>query len=67
VDVKMITDLVGSIGVPGAILLLGVWKLAPPLVRLVEGVTTSLGEIKTTLVEMKEEMKETNNRLSPAH
>lgn len=65
-DVKVITDLVGVIGVPGAILILGVWKLAPSLVKLVEGVTTSLAKIETTLVDVKDEIRELNGRLVKA-
>lgn len=67
-DTKAITDLVGSVGVPGAILLILAWagkQLVPTLVKFFEGVTQSLAKIETTLVDMKDEMKELNGRMSP--
>jgi hypothetical protein len=61
---KIVTDLVGSVGVPGAILILGVWKLVPPLTKFLEGITASLAKIDETLGDMKEEMRDLNGRLT---
>lgn len=64
--VKQITDLVSGVGIPGALLLMGAWggmKLIPSLVKFSEGITASLVEIKVVLGDMKDEMKELNNRL----
>lgn len=65
--VKTITDLVGSVGVPGAILLILAWggkQLVPSLVKFFEGVTQSLAQIQVTLIDMKDEMKQLNGRLA---
>lgn len=64
-DVKAITDLVGSVGVPGAILLILAWggrQLVPSLVRVFEGITQSLAKIEVTLGDMKDEIRELNAR-----
>lgn len=60
---KVLTDLVGQVGVPGALLILGAWKLAPVFVKLLEVLT----EIKDAIREMREEIRELPNRLSPSH
>jgi hypothetical protein len=69
-DMKALADFVGSVGVPGAILLIAAWsgkQLVPTLVKFFEDVTQSLAEIRTTLVDIRVEMKETNSRLTPTH
>jgi hypothetical protein len=58
---KSVVELVAQVGVPGAILILGVWKLAPVSVKLLEILT----EIKDGIVEMREEIRELPNRLLP--
>jgi hypothetical protein len=69
VDTKAITDFVGSVGVPGAILLILAWagkQLVPSLVKVFEGITSSLAKIEVTLSDMRNEIKELNARLHPS-
>jgi hypothetical protein len=69
-DMKALADFVGAVGVPGAILLIVAWsgkQLVPSLVKFFEDVTQSLAEIRTTLVAIQAEMKETNTRLTTTH
>lgn len=65
VTIKQVTDLVGGVGVPGALLFFVAWggvKLIPTIVRFLEGITASLAKIETTLVDVKDEIRELNRR-----
>lgn len=60
--IKVATELIAQVGVPGAVLILGIWKLAPVGVKLLEVLT----RMEDSLREMKDEMRDLNARLAKA-
>lgn len=74
--IKMLTDLVGSVGVPGAILLVLAYmgiKAQPQLIGFVTKVPVALEKIAGVMEDVKEDVKEVRREVGelrrsfPAH
>lgn len=53
--IKLVADLIGNLGVPGALLVMFGWggvKLVPSFIQFLEGITASLAKIEVTLAAL---------------
>jgi len=59
-DFKIVGDFISSVGIPGALLFMlghGAMKLVPSVIAFLEGITTSLAKIETTLADLADDVR----------